>query len=29
MGIAKKISVGLKIYYGWIIVVVALISMAF
>jgi MFS family permease len=29
MNIAKKMADGLKIYYGWIIVAVALISMAF
>jgi sugar phosphate permease len=29
MSIAKKIADGLKLYYGWIIVAVALVSMAF
>ena len=29
MNIAKKIAAGSKFYYGWIIVAVALISMAF
>jgi len=29
MNIAKKMAAGLKLYYGWIIVAVALVSMAF
>ena len=28
MNVAKKLSLGLRFYYGWIIVAVALISMA-